>query len=124
MQDKKVYPDMKLYQEIILLQQWGKNKWVVENVIPYYEHLIKPSAIVHRHSFWSNFNIRAKEFPKFQTCKMRKEREFLQNEFGFNIDKYDLSNKRQVLRNCVVPELGLHIFDCAFKLVQKRVIEG
>lgn len=124
MQDKKVYPDMGLYQEIIVLQQWCKNKWVVENVVPYYNYLIQPTAIVHRHSFWSNFNIISKEYPKIQTCKMLKEREFLQNEFGFNIDNYDLSNKRQVLRNCVVPELGRHIFNCAFKTIQKRVVEG
>jgi len=124
MHDKKVYPDMNLYQEIILLQQWGKNKWVVENVVPYYEHLIKPIAIVHRHSFWSNFGIATKNYPGFKTCKMRGEREFLQKEFGFNIDRYDVENKRQILRNCVYPDLGKFVFDCAFKLQQEKLIEG
>jgi len=124
MQDKKVYPDMALYQEIILLQQWEKNKWVVENVIPYYKHLIRPSAIVHHHSFWSNFGIATKNYPHFKTCKMIGEREFLQREFGFNIDASDVANKRQVLRNCVYPDLGKFIFDCAFKLQQKPLLEG
>ena len=34
------YPDMKLYQEIIFLDKWFDGKYVVENVIPYYEPLI------------------------------------------------------------------------------------
>ena len=36
---KKVptYPDMKLWQEIIYLNQFCKALWIVENVIPYYE---------------------------------------------------------------------------------------
>jgi DNA (cytosine-5)-methyltransferase 1 len=33
------YPDMKLYQEIIFLQHHCKGKYVVENVIPYYEQV-------------------------------------------------------------------------------------
>jgi DNA (cytosine-5)-methyltransferase 1 len=34
------YPDMKLYQEIIFLENYFKGKYVVENVIPFYEPLI------------------------------------------------------------------------------------
>src|SRR3990167_1492236 len=36
------YPDMRLYQEIILLRHWFRGKWVVENVVSYYEPLIRP----------------------------------------------------------------------------------
>jgi len=36
------YPDMKLYQEIIFLQHHCKGKYVVENVIPYYEPMFNP----------------------------------------------------------------------------------
>jgi len=32
---------MAIYQEIIFLQSWFKGKWVLENVIPYYEPLIR-----------------------------------------------------------------------------------
>src|SRR5690606_22322754 len=39
-----VYPDMKLYQEIIFLQYNFDGKWVVENVNPYYKPLIEPSV--------------------------------------------------------------------------------
>src|SRR4030042_1828158 len=33
---KAIYPDMDLYQEIILLKSYYSGKWVVENTIPYY----------------------------------------------------------------------------------------
>lgn len=109
MQEKKVYPDMSLYQEVIVLRQWHKGKWIVENVIPYYDYLIKPTIELHRHAIWSNFVVSNRTYPKMETCKKLGEREFLQNELGFNIDKYDGIDKRKLLRNCVLPELGLHI---------------
>lgn len=108
-----VYPDMALYQEIILLQKWFKGLWIIENVIPYYEPLIKPSLILHRHAIWSNFKITQREFEKLETCKKLDERAFLQEKLGFNLDKYTGIDKRKVLRNCVVPEMGLHILECA-----------
>ena len=51
-----VYPDMKLYQEIIFLQHHFKSKYVVENVKPYYEPLI-PAKERSRHLYWANFNL-------------------------------------------------------------------
>jgi DNA (cytosine-5)-methyltransferase 1 len=111
MQDKKVYPEMSLYQKIIVLQQWCKCKWVIENVIPYYEYLIKPTTILHRHSIWSNFSISTREYPKMETCKKPKEREFLSEALGFNLESYDGVDKRQLLRNCVLPDMGLHILN-------------
>jgi DNA (cytosine-5)-methyltransferase 1 len=36
-----IFPDMKLYEEIIFLQYHCKNLYIVENVIPYYNPLIK-----------------------------------------------------------------------------------
>ena len=50
------YPDMKLYQEIIFLDTFFKGKYVVENVIPYYEPLI-PAKKRGRHLYWTNFNL-------------------------------------------------------------------
>ena len=108
-----VYPDMNLYAEIILLQKWFKGLWVIENVIPYYEPLIKPKLILHRHAIWTNFNIIQKEFEKLETCKKLGEREFLQEKLGFDVSNYNGIDKRKVLRNCVVPEMGLHILNCA-----------
>ena len=54
---KAIYPDMKLWQEIIFLQANCKWKYVVENVKPYYKPLIEPTSILQRHFFWTNFDI-------------------------------------------------------------------
>jgi DNA (cytosine-5)-methyltransferase 1 len=52
-----IYPDMKLYQEILFLQHYYKTgQYVVENVIPYYEPLI-PAKKRGRHLYWTNFNL-------------------------------------------------------------------
>ncbi len=107
-----IYPDMKLYQEILLLQNWYKGIWVVENVEAYYTPLIEPK-IIHRHAFWGSFFIPSVDMPKMQTCKIEKEREFLQEALGINLDKYSGVDKRLLLRNCVQPELGLHILNTA-----------
>ena len=50
------YPDMSLYQEIIFLNNWFEGKYCVENVIPYYEPLIKAKER-GRHLYWTNFNL-------------------------------------------------------------------
>ena len=55
---KPVYPDMKLYQEIIFLKHNCKCNFVVENVKPYYKTLINPDVELQRHLFWSNFKIK------------------------------------------------------------------
>ena len=46
---KPRYPVMDLYQEIIFLNNSYDGKWVVENVVPYYEPLIPPTKKVGRH---------------------------------------------------------------------------
>ena len=51
-----IYPDMKLYEEIIFLQHYFKGKFCVENVIPFYEPLI-PAKKRGRHLYWTNFNL-------------------------------------------------------------------
>ena len=108
------YPDMRLYQEILFLQANFKGKWVVENVKPYYKPLIEPTAVLQRHYFWSNFPIKDKEFKKdkIRTAQIPQ----LQKLHGYDLSEYKLKNKRQVLRNCVYPELGKHILDCLIKL--------
>lgn len=102
-----VYPDMKLYQEIIFLKYNFKGKWLVENVNPYYEPLIKPDVELDRHKFWCNFEISKKEFvrPKLRAAQIPQ----LQEALGYELSGYKLPNKRQVLRNCVLPSVGEHI---------------
>jgi DNA (cytosine-5)-methyltransferase 1 len=50
------YPDFKLYEEVVFLDNWFKGKYVVENVIPYYEPLI-PAQKRGRHLYWANFRL-------------------------------------------------------------------
>jgi len=53
---KMKYPDMKLYQEIIFLDNFFNGRYVVENVIPYYKPLIEAKER-NRHLYWTNFNL-------------------------------------------------------------------
>ena len=118
--DEVIYPDMTLYQEIILLQKWFKGKFVVENVIPYYEPLIKPNYEIDRHLIWCNFYIPNFEIDtNWRTGKVKDEKNLLEQRFGFDLSKYTGFDKRKALRNCVVPEMGLHILNSAFKNAPK-----
>lgn len=105
-----LYPDMKLYQEIILLKHFAPktSKWVVENVRPYYDPFIKPDIELHRHLFWANFTIN-----KHDINDDRKHNDIQGGStvYGISLKKYDIPNKRQILRNMVNPELGLYVFE-------------
>ena len=109
------YPDMKLWQGIIFLKHWFKGKWVVENVMSYYEPLIKP-YISGNHMFWSNFII-SKTEKVFRDIRRSGRKE----KWSFNISKYDVEQKSLVLNNMVYPELGLYIFKCAFSDIQNKL---
>ena len=102
-----LYPDMKLYQEIIFLKYNFTGNWVVENVNPYYTPLIEPNVELDRHKFWCNFEIEKVKFirPKLRAAQIPQ----LQEAYGYDLSNYKLSNKRQVLRNCVLPEVGIHV---------------
>lgn len=126
------FPDMKLYEEIIFLQNFFKGKWVVENVIPYYQPLIKPQYC-GRHCFWSNFTISNIKID-YQIGTMNRkaskgsQRQAIIREAQIpelidlhDLEDFNLKNKRQVLRNCVLPKLGLHVFQCAFKEKQSML---
>jgi DNA (cytosine-5)-methyltransferase 1 len=111
-QYEALYPEMGLYQEIILLKNFvPKNvPFVVENVIPYYEPLIHPDKKIHRHYYWTNFRI-----GNFLVTDKRKHSEITAGgqTYGFDISKTDIDDKRKCLRNMVDPELGLYILNCA-----------
>jgi DNA (cytosine-5)-methyltransferase 1 len=53
---KYKYPDMELYEEIILLNKFYKGYYCIENVIPYYTPLI-PGKQRGRHLYWTNFRL-------------------------------------------------------------------
>ena len=112
------YIDMKLYQEIIFLKYWFKGKWVIENVKSYYEPLIKPFESGN-HYFWSNFHINKVKEVKRDI----RNKKYNVNKWNFNLEKYKMSKtyKKKLINNLVNPELGKHIFDCAFKIIQAKI---
>ena len=104
---KPIYPDMSLWQEILLLQSHYQGNWVVENVKPYYEPLIKPTVELQRHLFWSNKPI---EQAVFKSDSIRTSQiPDLQAHHQIDLTNYKISNKRQALRNCVENHLGLYV---------------
>ena len=119
------YPDMKLYEEIILLQHNFKGKYVVENVIPYYEPLI-PAHKRGRHLYWTNFilpnNVNERKLLGTLTSmkdEIKKLNEF--HEYNF----YNYKGKQRVdkiARNLVDYEVGKTIFETILGIVKKEDI--
>ncbi len=109
---KPLMPDMTLYAEIIFLSTYFKGGWVVENVKPYYQPVIKPSFELQRHLFWSSEVVLPKDFKASEIRTKNKIGDFE----GFEVvSASKIKNKRQVLRNCVDPEVGKYIFDSILK---------
>lgn len=105
-QNEPIYPDMKLYEEIIFLQYNFKGKWVVENVKSYYKPLIEPK-IIGGHYIWSNFDIKPIKVEKREHCAKIK---VLEKRKGFDLSNIKTSvDKKLLLRNCVESEIGEHI---------------
>lgn len=117
-----VYPDMKLYQEILFLQHYYKTgKYVVENVIPYYEPLV-PAQSRDRHLYWTNFNlpkdIGSRHF--VEMCQAKNELKKLCDFHEYDFTKY--KGEQSVIkmaRNLVDFEAGRTILETAFN-VQKQ----
>jgi len=125
---KAIYPDMKLYEEIIFLQNYYKGKYVVENVIPYYEPLI-PAQKRGRHLYWTNFNLpnnlRERKIGKGKMCgQINKEREFLERFHKIDLRTYaGTQDKRKIARNLVDYEAGRTIFETALGIIRKKDIK-
>jgi len=109
----RIYPDLKLYEEILFLQTHFEGKYVVENVIPYYEPLI-PAQKRHRHLYWTNFNL-----PNILTtrniivCNKEKD-EFIKQCKHHEIDVsgyLGLQRKAKLVRNMVDYEAGKTILE-------------
>jgi DNA (cytosine-5)-methyltransferase 1 len=123
------FPDMKLYEEIIFLKEHFKGKYVVENVIPYYEPLI--NAIKRgRHLYWTNFNLpntidrkESKGIMCGQTddelnklCELHEiKRDFLNTYKG-------KQSKTKIVRNLVDYVVGKTILETVFGIIKKSDI--
>lgn len=125
-QNKPIYPNMKLYEEIIFLSSYFKGKYCVENVLPYYEPLI-PAQKIGSHLFWMNFltsSIGGEEDRKHNAVN-----KVLEERKGFDLSGYkNLGiDKKLILRNCVEPLIGKKILDCAINspsLFKEEPIRG
>jgi len=119
------YPDMSLYQEVIILQHFFKGKYCIENVMGYYKPLIHPQES-GRHYFWANFkipNIKVDGLPiKGETGLNIKEREVYAgyNDFEYKEFKGD---KTKIFKNMVSPEIGLAIFESALNIYNHNKVE-
>ena len=114
MKHKAIYPDFKLYEEIVFLESYFNGKYCVENVIPYYEPLI-PAQKRGRHLYWCNFilpNVLSnRKYLGSYACG-RNEHEKLQEYHDIKV-KANVGGYRDVLRNLVDYEAGLTIFNTA-----------
>jgi len=116
---KPRYVDLGLYEEIMLLRDRFEGKFIVENVVPWYEPFIPPSFKVGRHLFWSNFDVwgledvkRPSGFINKQNAQAKQElMDWLGIHFEKNIYYEGNHDLTQILRNCVHPLIGLQIIN-------------
>lgn len=118
------YPDMKLYEEILFLDNYFNGKYVVENVIPYYEPLI-PAQKRGRHLYWTNFNLpntlsNRKAKISAGVNEVKKLCEF----HNFNFYKYKGKQPtNKIARNLVDYEAGRTILETAVGITRKKDIK-
>ena len=117
------YPDMRLYEEVIFLDNHFDGKYCVENVIPYYTPLI-PAKKRGRHLYWTNFNLPSSLNERKLDgilCTMKEEHKKLEIFHDIKV-KANVGGYRDVLRNLVDYEAGKTILDTAMGIIQKQDI--
>lgn len=129
---KATYPDMRLYEEVILLSHFFNGKYCIENVIPYYDPLINAQKR-GRHLYWCNFKLpldlndrrkddfikdsSVKEISKFHDYDFNKLSEYEKFSYtshngGVRIDK--------IARNLVDYEAGKTILETALGVIKSN----
>lgn len=119
---KLKYPDMKLYQEIIFLDNFFYGKYVVENVIPYYEPLL-PAQKRNRHMYWCNFKlpniISERKNPDF--TRVKNVIKVMSDYHNYDFTKYKgKQSTRKIANNLVDYEAGKTILDTAMGIMRKQ----
>ena len=117
-----IYPDMKLYEEILLLKHYFKGKYCIENVIPFYKPLIEAKKL-QRHLFWCNFILNEKKFESdniqnFTCTEFSKKLDIDLNKFNIPLHK-----QRTIYRNYINSYLGKYVFNMAYHIKQNKIIE-
>jgi DNA (cytosine-5)-methyltransferase 1 len=122
---KPIYPDMKLYEEILFLQHYYRTgKYVVENVIPYYEPLILAQKR-GRHLYWTNFNLPNDCNDRgFKISQEKNELESLCKFHDYDFKQYKGSQPIvKMARNLVDYEAGKTIFQIALGIQKKSNVQ-
>jgi DNA (cytosine-5)-methyltransferase 1 len=119
-----IYPDLKLYEEILFLENYYDGKYCVENVIPYYEPLI-PAKKIGRHLYWTNFRLPNDLGERKHSIMESKDETKKWCEFhNYDFTKYKGTQPVQkIARNLVDYEVGLTIFNTARNIHNKSKIE-
>jgi len=124
---KPEYPNMMLYQEIIFLEHHFEGKFVVENVIPYYEPLI-PAQKRGRHLYWTNFllpnNIAERSLRGVMCGQSNDELNKLCQFHEIDISTYKgKQSKLKIARNLVDYKVGEAILNTALGVMQSLETE-
>ena len=119
---KFIYPDLKLYEEIIFLDNFFEGKYVIENVIPYYEPLINAQKR-GRHLYWTNFvlpnSINERELDGTLT-NMKNEVDVLCKFHDYDFTQYKGTQRvDKMARNLVDYEAGKTILETALNIYKK-----
>jgi DNA (cytosine-5)-methyltransferase 1 len=119
-----IYPDFKLYEEVVLLDNYFEGKYVVENVIPFYEPLI-PAKKRGRHLYWTNFNLPNNIGERNEgngiISKAKNEVDVLCKFHDYDFYKYKGEQRRdKIARNLVDYEAGKTIFQTALGIINKQ----
>jgi DNA (cytosine-5)-methyltransferase 1 len=119
---KPIYPDMKLYEEIIFLEHHFKGFYVVENVKPYYEPMLNPIER-DRHLYWTNFNL-PNILSNRNNSGCLNQKSVMQDLCDFHDYDFRRYNGEQrvlkIARNLVDYEAGRTIFETALGIIRKK----
>lgn len=121
-----IYPEMSLYQEIILLDNFFNGKYVVENVIPYYDPLISAKKI-GRHLYWTNFDLifdidreESKGIISTGTNEIQKLCDLHNIDRNFLNTYKGKQSKTKIVRNLVDYKVGKSILDIALGIYKSK----
>ena len=120
---KALYPDMKLYEEILLLEKYFDGIYIVENVISWYKPLITPYKL-GRHYYWANFKLSQHSEVAGNVNCSGTDRSYKTQAERMGVDPASLrlykGDKTKLLNNCVDSKIGLHILNCARNIITKQ----
>jgi len=118
------YPNMNLYSEILLLDYHFKGKYVVENVIPYYQPMLNPKKR-GRHLYWTNFNLPSNlRDRRFKISQTKNELQELCKFHEIDLSTYKgEQSKVKIGRNLVDYDAGKTIFETALGIIRKQDIK-